>query len=100
MYCEWCGGGGDVDSEEQYYHITRQKMIVISSRASEFEDKFIDLDKFNEIESENKAFELNLVYSSSYFYDDIDEDERRESAGMEDNFVEIVSFMKLEDSRL
>ena len=100
MYCEWCGGSGEQDSDEQYYSITRQKMIVVSSRASEYEDKIIDLDEFNEIESENKAFELNLVYSSSYFDDDIDEDERRENAGMENNFVEIVSFIKLEDSRL
>ena len=100
QYCEWCSGSGEQDSDEQYYSITRQKMIVVSSRASEYEDKIIDLDEFNEIESENKAFELNLVYSSSYFDDDIDEDERRESAGMEDNFVEIVSFIKLEDSRL
>lgn len=100
QYCEWCGGSGEQDSDEQYYSITRQKMIVVSSRASEYEDKIIDLDEFNEIENENKAFELNLVYSSTYFDDDIDEDERRENAGMEDNFVEIVSFIKLEDSRL
>lgn len=100
QYCHWCGGSGEVDSDEQYYSITRQKMIVVSSRASEFEDDIIDLNKFNKLESENKAFELNLVYSSSYYDDDVDEDERRETAGMEDNFVEIVDFVKLEDSRL
>lgn len=100
QYCEFCGGSGEQDSDEQYYSITRQKMIVVSSRASKYEDEKIEIDKFNEIEEEDKAFQLNLVYSSSYFDDDIDEDERRESAGMEDNFVEIVDFKKLEEARL
>lgn len=99
-YCNWCGGSGEMDSDEQYYNITRQKMIVISSRASEFEGDTIDIDEFNEIESENKAFEHSLVYNSWYFDDDIDEDERRETAGMENNFVEIIDFKKLEDARL
>lgn len=79
QYCEFCGGSGEQDSDEQYYSITRQKMIVVSSRASKYEDEKIEIDKFNEIEEEDKAFQLNLVYSSSYFDDDIDEDERRES---------------------
>ena len=100
QYCEWCGGSGETESEEQYYNITRQKMIVISSRASKYEDEIIEIDKFNEIEEEDKAFQLNLVYSSLIFNDNVEEDERRETAGMEDNFVEIVAFSKLEDARL
>jgi hypothetical protein len=100
QYCEWCGGSGETESEEQYYNITRQKMIVISSRASKYADETIDLDEFNEIEEGDKAFQLNLVYSASIFNDNVEEDERRETAGMEDNFVEIVAFSKLEDARL
>lgn len=100
QYCEWCGGSGETESDEQYYNITRQKMIVISSRASKYEDEIIDIDKFNEMENDDKAFQLNLVYSSSYFNDDVEEDERRETARMEDNFVEIVDFKKLEDTKL
>jgi hypothetical protein len=75
-------------------------MIVISSRASKYADETIDLDEFNEIEEGDKAFQLNLVYSASIFNDNVEEDERRETAGMEDNFVEIVAFSKLEDARL
>ena len=100
QYCELCGGSGETESEEQYYNITRQKMIVISSRASKYEDEIMEIDKFNEIEEEDKAFQLNLVYSASIFNDDVEEDERRETAGMEDNFVEIIEFSKLENARL
>jgi hypothetical protein len=100
QYCEWCGGSGEEEAEELYYNVTRQKMIVISSRASKYEDEIIDLNKFNEIEDGDKAFQLNLIYTTYIFVDNVDEDERRESVGMEDNFVEIVSFSKLEDARL
>ena len=55
----------------------------------------LDTDTFNEIE-ENLPLAFEITYK--YFPDEnVEVDDRRESNGMEDNFVEIVDFNKLEN---
>ena len=92
--CDQCQDG-IVETDKLKYNIRRSYVAMLGDDFKKYDGEFIEVDTFNEIE-ENLPLAFEITYK--YFPDeDVEVDDRRESNGMEDNFVEIVDFVKLEN---
>jgi hypothetical protein len=87
---------GIVQTDKLKYNIRRSYVAMLGDDFKKYDGEFIEVDTFNEIE-ENLPLAFEITYK--YFPDeDVEVDDRRESSNeMEDNFVEIVDFEKLEN---
>lgn len=91
------GGSGTEDSEEDYYEINRVIKVVVGSSLMKFEGELMDLEKFRDLEMNDKLFKWDLRIKTNYFQDDETSEDRKASVDMNDNFVEFVDLIKLEN---
>lgn len=92
--CEYCQDG-IVETDKLKYNIRRSYVAMLGDDFKKYDGESIEVDTFNEIE-ENLPLAFEITYK--YFPDeDVEVDDRRESNGVEDNFVEVVDFEKLEN---
>lgn len=102
-YCRYCGGTGEVDSADEYYNITRAVIITIGDSLQKYENRFFDLEEFERIDANDDEFVDNLTFETRYYDDDIPDYERLEQIDIEtpdEKFVEVVDFVKLEETRI
>ena len=102
-YCRHCSGSGEVESGEDYFNITRAVIITIGNSLQKYENELIDLEDYEKMDDNNEEFEDNLTFETRYYDDDIPEYERLEKIDIEttnDKFVEVVDFVKLEETKI
>jgi len=97
--CDYCGGSGDIESNDYHYEINKIEMIVVGSSLKKFEDEIMDLDDYRHLEANEKSFDWSLEINDYSYEDDITSEDRRDTAGMEDNFVEFIGLTKLENHK-
>ena len=95
--CDYCGGDGDIESDDYHYEINKIKMIVVGSSLKKFEDEIMNLDDYRNLEANEKSFDWSLEINHSTYEDNITSEDRRDTVGMEDNFVEFLGLTKLEN---
>lgn len=95
--CDYCGGNGDIESDDYHYEINKIKMIVVGSSLKKFEDEIMDLDDYRHLEANEKSFDWSLKINNYTYEDGITSEDRRDTAGTEDNFVEFLGLTKLEN---
>jgi hypothetical protein len=70
---------------------------MIGDGFSQYEGKYFSVEDFNEIESNEEIVPFNLEIHVRYIEDDeMTMEDRRDSVGMEDNFVEVTEVIKLD----
>lgn len=102
-YCRYCGGSGEVESSEEYFNITRAKIITIGNSLQKYENQFIDLEEFERMDANDDEFVNTFTFDSRYYDDDIPDYERLDRIDIEttnDKFVEVVDFVKLEETKI
>ena len=97
--CDYCGGSGDIESDDYHYEINKIQMIVVGSSLKKFEDEIMDLGDYRNLEANEKSFDWSLEINDYSYEDDITSEDRRDTAGMEDNFVEFIGLTKLENHK-
>jgi len=94
--CYRCGGSGEVQSDEEYYTITKRRMVTVGNKVEKYDGECMLLKKFEKKDANNEMLINEFTISQSSYDDDVPEDERNSSVGMDDYFVEIVDVLKLE----
>jgi hypothetical protein len=95
-YCSTCDGSGQVQSDEEYYTITKRRMVTVGNKVEKYDGECMLLKKFEKKDANNGMLINEFTISQSSYDDDVPEDERNSSVGMDDYFVEIVDVLKLE----
>jgi hypothetical protein len=97
--CGYCDGNGQRESSDLKYIIRRSYVVMFGDYFKKYDTQYISVETFNEIEQNDKLVPFNLELGYKYYEDeDVEVEDRRESVGgMEDDFVEIVDFVKLEN---
>lgn len=99
--CSNCDGTGEVETNDYRYNIRKSFNIMIGDGFSQYEGEYFSVEDFNEIESNEEIVPFNLEIYVKYIEDDeMTAEDRRDSVGMEDNFVEVSEVIKLDDLRL
>lgn len=97
--CGYCQDGYD-QSNEEYYMIEKRTIILYGTNVEKYVGKVISLEDYNQMESEDEIFEYEFTLNSRYFQEeDEDYEDQRNRFDMEDDFVEISMFEKLENYR-
>ena len=96
--CSECGGSGDIESSDLKYNIRRSYVAMLGDYFKQYDGKYITVEKFNEIEYDENLVPFNFELFAKYYEDeDIEVEDRREPVGgMDDDFVEIVDFVKID----
>jgi hypothetical protein len=97
--CDVCYGYGEIDSEEEYYSVTRKTYVVVGSKIKNIDGKIMSEEDFGELVYNNKMFSHELEIGTRHYTDDTEKEDRLAYANMDDDFVEIVQVRKLEDNR-
>lgn len=97
--CDVCYGYGEIDSEEEYYSVTRKTYVVLGSKIKNYDGEIMSEEDFSELVYNNKMFSHELVIGTRHYTDDTEKEDRLAYANMDDDFVEIVQVRKLEDNR-
>ena len=95
--CDFCYGYGEIDSEEDYYSVTRKTYVVVGSKIKNIDGEIMSEEDFSELVYNNKIFSHELVIGTYNYADSEEKEDRLAYAKMDDNFVEIVDVLKLED---
>ena len=95
--CDFCYGYGEIDSEEDYYSVTRKTYVVVGSKIKNIDGEIMSEEDFSELVYNNKIFSHELVIGTYNYTDSEEKEDRLAYAKMDDNFVEIVDVLKLED---
>lgn len=97
--CDVCYGYGEIDSEEEYYDITKKFTVVAGSRILNYDGDIMPKEEFDSLEETENVFSYPLQINIRVYKDDTEKDDRLAYAQMDDDFVEIVEVKKLEDYR-
>lgn len=108
--CGECGGYGQVpcgycqdgytESDEEYYNVEKRTIIMYGTNAEKYVGKVMSLEDYNEMEYDDEIFEYEFSLNSRYYQEeDGDYEDQRNIFKMEDDFVEISMFEKLENYR-
>jgi len=95
--CDYCGGDGTLDSDEDYYEVKQINMVVVGNSLKKFEYKIMDLEKYRNLEMNEKSFDWGLEFKFYDYEDDITSEDRRDTVNMENDFVEFLGLTKLEN---
>jgi hypothetical protein len=97
--CGYCGGNGQRETSDLKYNVRRSYVAMLGDYFKQYDGKYMTVEKFNEIEYDENLVPLNFELFAKYYEDeDIEVEDRRESAGgMDDDFVEIVDFVKIDN---
>lgn len=98
--CSECGGSGDIESSDLKYNIRRSQTVMLGNYFEKYDGQYMTVEVFNEIEQNDELIPLNFELQVKYYEDEnVEIEDRRETAQMEDDFVEVVDFVKLENFR-
>jgi hypothetical protein len=97
--CSNCGGSGTDETSDLKYNIKRSYVVMLGDYFKKYYMEYMSVDTFNEIEENDELIPFNLELFYRYYEDeDVEVEDRRESAdGMEDDFVHVIDFKKLEN---
>jgi hypothetical protein len=95
--CGECDGSGNVRTTNERYNVRRSYVLTLGDEFSKYEDVYLPVDEFNEIESDDELIPFNFEIYVRYYDDDGEYEDRRKIVGMDDDFVEVVSCVKLEN---
>ena len=97
--CGYCGGNGQRETSDLKYNIRRSYVAMLGDYFKQYDGEYITVEKFNEIEYDENLVPFNFELFAKYYEDeDIEVEDRRKSVGgMDDDFVEIVDFVKIDN---
>lgn len=98
--CSYCNGNGQIETDHLKYNIRRSQVVMLGDYFEKYEGEYMTVESFNEIEQNEKLVPLNFEIQVQYYEDEnISIEDRRETSRMEDDFVEVFDFVKLENFR-
>jgi hypothetical protein len=97
--CGWCEGNGEETSDEVKYSITRKLYITLGNKLSEYLNDRILLTDFEELDADNEKVPYSFTITKAFFddNDNVTKEDRQESVGLDDDFVELIGSYKLEN---
>lgn len=96
--CQYCYDGY-VDSSEEYYMVEKRSIIMYGTNAKQYVGKVMTTEEYSEIEY-GETFEYDFGLKSTYYQDEESPyEDKQNEYGIDDDFVVIQDFKKLENYR-
>jgi hypothetical protein len=85
--CDYCYGSGTEETSEEYFEIGYMGIVVVGSGIMKFENTKMTLEKYEELNANDKIFTYELTIANYSDMDDIDEEDRYKMEDFNEPFV-------------
>jgi len=93
--CEYCYGSGTEETREEYFEIGYMNIVVVGSGIMKFENTKMTLEKYEELEANDKIFTYELTVANYSDMDDMDYEDRYKMEDFDEPFVKFRDVYKV-----